>query len=178
MAAVLGERSRSLAERLREAVFVAQPAPTPARRVTATTKAVARAADDKERLVGLFAAPLAGAIGILIITALLANDPPALLTGGRADRLHVNPAVYHELFYVLVALSVAMLATALLRRRLFLGMAMAMYGLALFNLHYWGFGVPFLMAGSWLLVRAYRANRDHRDATTGSRQSAGGRARR
>ena len=33
---------------------------------------------------------------------------------------------------------------------------MALYGLSIFNLHYWGFGVPFLLFGSWYLVRAYR----------------------
>ena len=39
-------------------------------------------------------------------------------------------------------------------------MVMALYGLAVFNLHYWGFGVPFILAGAWLLVRAYRLQRD------------------
>ena len=33
---------------------------------------------------------------------------------------------------------------------------MALYGLSIFNLHYWGFGIPFLLFGSWYLVRAYR----------------------
>ena len=37
---------------------------------------------------------------------------------------------------------------------------LALYGLAVFNLHYWGFGVPFLMAGAWYLVRAYRLNQE------------------
>ena len=49
-----------------------------------------------------------------------------------------------------------MLTMAMLRKRLFLGIATALYGLAIFNLHYWGFGVPFVMAGAWYLVRAYR----------------------
>ena len=45
----------------------------------------------------------------------------------------------------------------LLRRNLWsLGVACALYGLSIFNLHYWGFGVPFLLIGSWYLVRAYR----------------------
>jgi hypothetical protein len=34
-----------------------------------------------------------------------------------------------------------------------------------FNLHYWGFGVPFILGGAWLLVRAYRLQRDLREAT-------------
>jgi hypothetical protein len=33
---------------------------------------------------------------------------------------------------------------------------MALFGLSIFNLHFWGFGVPYIMAGAWLLVRAYR----------------------
>ena len=33
---------------------------------------------------------------------------------------------------------------------------MALYGLSIFNLHFWGFGVPYLLFGSWYLVRAYR----------------------
>ena len=52
------------------------------------------------------------------------------------------------------------LVTALMRKRMFLGIALALYGLAVFNLHYWGFGVPFLMAGAWYLVRAYRLNQE------------------
>ena len=49
---------------------------------------------------------------------------------------------------------------ALLRKRLFLGIGLALFGLAVFNLHYWGFGVPFLLAGAWYLVRAYRLNQE------------------
>ena len=57
---------------------------------------------------------------------------------------------------VLLALAVGILVSALLRKRLILGIALALFGLAVFNLHYWGFGVPFLLAGAWYLVRAYR----------------------
>ena len=49
-----------------------------------------------------------------------------------------------------------MLATAWFRKRLYLGIAMALYGLSVFNLHFWGFGVPFILVGAWYLVRAYR----------------------
>ena len=42
---------------------------------------------------------------------------------------------------------------------------MALYGLAVFNLHYWGFGIPFILAGAWYLVRAYRLQRDLKEAT-------------
>jgi hypothetical protein len=127
----------------------------------------ARSADDKERLIGLLAAPAAAAIGLLVIGALIANDPPALLKTGHINRLHVNPSIYYDLTGVLLGLSILMLAMAMFRKRLYLGIVMALYGLTIFNLHYWGFGVPFLMAGSWLLVRSYRLQRDLREATAG-----------
>jgi len=128
-------------------------------------EATLRSATDKERLIGLLAAPLAAAIGILVISALIVNDPPALLKNGQVNRLHVSLSLYHDLGAVLLALSVLMLATAMFRKRLYLGILMALYGLAVFNLHYWGFGVPFIMGGAWLLVRAYRLQRDLREAT-------------
>jgi hypothetical protein len=71
----------------------------------------------------------------------------------------VSVSTYHELLAVLLVLSVLMLVMAMLRKRLYLGMVTALYGLAVFNLHYWGFGVPFVMVGAWLLVRAYRLQR-------------------
>lgn len=122
-------------------------------------------ATDKERLIGLLAAPFAAVIGILIIGALIANDPKALLKNGQANPKYVNPSLYLELLGVLVVLSVVMLATAWYRKRLYLGVVTALYGLAVFNLHYWGFGVPFILVGAWLLVRAYRAQRAEREAT-------------
>ena len=50
-----------------------------------------------------------------------------------------------------------MLATAWWRKRLYLGIVMALYGLTVFNLHYWGFGIPYLLCAGWWIVRAYRA---------------------
>ena len=44
--------------------------------------------------------------------------------------------------------------TSLLRKRLFQGITLAIYGLGVVDLHYWGFGIPFLIAGAWYLVRA------------------------
>ena len=70
-----------------------------------------------------------------------------------------------------------MIVTAYLRKRLFLGISMALYGLAVFNLHYWGFGVPFLLLGAWLLVRAYRLQRDLKEAN-GEGPARGGARRR
>jgi hypothetical protein len=124
-------------------------------------------ANDKERLVGLLFAPLASLIGISIISALLANDP------ALPSKLHVAFSLYYELGAVVVVLSILMLVMAMRRKRLFLGMVMALYGLTVFNLHYWGFGVPFIIAGAWLLVRAYRAQRDLKEATNGTASGRG-----
>ena len=145
--------------------------PEPARRDRSHAKgrsieeleSAARFADDRERLVGLLAAPVAAAIGLLVYGALAAGDPHAFSKDGLADPKHVPLSLYADLLGVLLALAVAMLAAAWLRRRLFLGCAMALYGLAVFNLHYWGFGVPYVLFGAWLIVRAYRAQRDVRE---------------
>jgi hypothetical protein len=107
-------------------------------------------ANDKERAIGLIAAPLAALVGLIISSASI----------DYAKTHHQSVTVYDELTYVLLGLSVLMLATAWWRKRLFLGITMALYGLAVFNLHYWGFGVPFLMVGAWYLVRAYRLQQE------------------
>jgi hypothetical protein len=116
-------------------------------------ESIARA-DDKERAIGLIAAPLAAALSFLIIGTLIHNDPPL------GTKNYVDPSLYHTLQLVLLGLSVAILAMALWRKRLFIGIGLVLFGLAVFNLHYWGFGVPFLMAGAWYLVRAYRLNQE------------------
>lgn len=125
----------------------------------------ARFASDKERLVGLLGAPFAAAIGLLVYGALVANDPAAYSKSGLPDSKHVALSLYADLLGVLLVLAVAMLVTAWFRKRLFLGCVLGLYGLAIFNLHYWGFGVPYVLFGAWLLVRAYRAQRDLREAT-------------
>jgi hypothetical protein len=125
-------------------------------------EAANRTADDHERAVGLFAAPCAALISLLIIGDLNAHN-----------RLNVSSSVYTELLLVLVAMAVLMVAFAWFRKRLFLGLVMALYGLAVFNLKYWGFGVPFLLGGAWLLVRAYRAQRAVREATDEAPRGSG-----
>jgi hypothetical protein len=161
-----------LADRLRSA-FMKPVDPDAAETAKAASPSVeqleadVRSANDKERLVGLIAAPFAAAIGMLVIRAQIVNDPPARLKNGQIDTLHVNVSLYHDLTVVLIGLSVVMLVTAMLRKRLYLAIVMALYGLAIFNLHYWGFGVPFIMGGAWLMVRAYRLQRDLREATGG-----------
>ncbi|MGH9100941.1 MAG: hypothetical protein ACRDV8_12025, partial [Acidimicrobiales bacterium] len=156
------------------------PDPTRRDHVTAEPRTVeelenaARFADDKERLIGLLAAPVAAAIALLVYGALVANDPTAHLRDGLASSKHVPQSLYGDLVGVLVVLAVAMLAAAWFRKRLFLGCAMALYGLAIFNLHYWGFGVPYVLFGAWLLVRAYRAQRDFREAEGSKASRRGG----
>jgi hypothetical protein len=105
-----------------------------------------RSSDDKERNIGLIAAPLAALIGIIISSATIQN----------AKNTHQSTTVYVELTYVILGMAVLILVASLLRKRLFQGVTMALYGLAVFNLRFWGFGVPFLLAGAWYLVRAYR----------------------
>jgi hypothetical protein len=115
------------------------------RSVDELEEAIARS-DDKERAIGLVAAPLAAIIGILV-----GSD-----TIQHAKDTHQSVNIYDELTYVILGMSVLILVSSLLRKRLFQGITLALFGLAVFNLRFWGFGVPFLMAGAWYLVRAYR----------------------
>lgn len=124
-----------------------------------------RRANDKERLIGLVAAPIAAAIAFLVTSAQIANDPPAHLKSGAVDKLHVAPSLYYELGAMLVVLAVVVLVAAMMRKRFVTGAALALYGLGVFNLHYWGFGFPFVLAGAWYLVRAYRVHQDVKNAT-------------
>jgi len=178
-----------LGERLRAAVLKpadpGQPAGAarPEHLSPAELEASLRAADDKERLVGLLGAPFAAAIGIIVINTLIHNDPVATLSGGRVNPRHVAVGTYHSVELILLVLAFGMMGAAWFRKRLILGILMALYGLAVFNLHYWGFGIPFLLAGSWLLVRSYRLQRDLREATgdlpgrAGAGRGAAGRGR-
>jgi hypothetical protein len=111
-------------------------------------EAAIKRADDKERLIGLLAAPVAAAIGLLVTATLLAHDPKGIK--------HVKPSLYLELCAVTMVLALLILVMAWLRKRAFLGIAMALFGLSIFNLHYWGFGLPFIIGGAWYLVRSYR----------------------
>lgn len=121
--------------------------------------------NDRERSIGLVAAPVAALIAFLVIHADVVNDPAHYLKNGSVNPKYTPPSTYDELLVVLLVLALAMLGTAWLRKRFFLGMVLALYGLALFNLRWWGFGVPFVIVGAWYLVRAYRAQRAFKDAT-------------
>ena len=165
-----GRAGETWAARLKRALLKPVPedtVPTSTKDLTpAELEAEARAANDQERLLGVVAAPLAALIGILVASSQISN----------AQSLHKSTGVYYSLLGVLVALAVVMLGAALTRRRLILGMAMALYGLGVFNLHYWGFGVPFIAGAAWLLVRAYRLQRDWREASEPRDRRGGPRA--
>ena len=111
-------------------------------------KAEIRYSSEKERTIGLVAAPIAAVVGIAVSTASLDN--------ARAH--HQSLTVYDELTYILLGLAVLILVASLLRRRLFQGITLALFGVAVFQLHYnyVGFAFPFVLAGAWYLVRAYR----------------------
>lgn len=133
-----------------------------------------RYADDRERTIGLVVAPIAAALSFILVNADITNDPAQHLKSGALNPKYTPVSTYHELLLVLLGLSVLMLALAWFRKRLFLGMVVALYGLALFNLRWWGFGVPFIMVGAWYLVRAYRAQRAVKEATDADPQTMGG----
>ena len=137
----------TLSERFTRAVIKADSRERPVEEGPQTVEeleeAVARM-DDKERLVGLAAAPLAGVVAILVVSTY----------GSKAGK--PVSSVDSTLALALFALALAALAFAWFRKRLYIGIVLALYGLSIFNLHYWGFGIPFLLIGSWYLVRAYR----------------------
>jgi len=114
-----------------------------------------RYADDTERLIGLIAAPLAAAIGLVVVANQISNDPR-------------HKSTYHALELMFLAMAALLVGAAWYRKRTFMGVVLALYGLAVFNLHYWEFGVPFVLAGSWYLVRSYRLQRDLKEATAGA----------
>jgi hypothetical protein len=120
-------------------------------------------ADDKERNIALIAAPVGAVIALIISNTLIHH---AQLTGQ-------STSTYQTLTFVLLGMAVLMLVAGWLRKRLILGIVTALFGLGIFNLHYWGFGVPFLMVGSWYLVRAWRLNAKLKLAGGGSKAGYG-----
>lgn len=120
-----------------------------------------RNADDRERAVGLIAAPVSAAVSFGVITALIDRDH----TPGA--KVVASVSTLHELLLVLLALSVLMVVTALWRKRLFLGLALAIYGVSLFQLGWLGFAIPFVLAGAWYIVRQFRLQQAFRRKTEG-----------
>lgn len=131
-------------------------APLPVDELEATIKR----ADDKERAIGLVAGPVGAAIGFLVVHTLIANDPPQYLTGGVLDKLYVNPSSYDEALVAFLGLALLIVVFSLLRKRMLIGLATALYGVSILQFHYWGFAIPFALCGAWYLVRAYRLHRD------------------
>jgi len=119
--------------------------------------------DDKERAIGLVAAPLAAFIGLLISNASV----------NYAKTHNLSTSVYDKLTYVLLGLAVLILLTSWLRKRMFQGITLALYGLAIFQLHYpyFGFAAPFLLAGSWYLIRAWRLQQELKRAEAAGPQA-------
>lgn len=115
-----------------------------------------RRASDKERLVGAFGAPLGAAIAILVVRTLVSRDPSQYLANGQLNPKHVSVNLYGEDLVVLLVLSLVILGFSMWRKRLPMALGLALFGLTIFNLHYWGFGIPYILAAAWLLVRTYR----------------------
>jgi hypothetical protein len=111
-----------------------------------------RRSNDKERAIGLVVAPIAAIVGIAISTASLSY----------AKSHHESLTVYKELTYVLLVLAVLILVSSLLRKRMFQGITVALFGLAVFQLKYTyvGFAAPFILVGAWYLVRSYRLQQE------------------
>jgi hypothetical protein len=119
--------------------------------------------NDKERAIGLVAAPVAAFIGLLISNASV----------NYAKTHNLSTSVYEKLTYVLLGLAVLILLTSWLRKRMFQGITLALFGLAIFQLHYtyFGFAAPFLLAGAWYLVRAYRLQQELKKAEAAGPQA-------
>jgi hypothetical protein len=158
----------TLSERFTRAVIKADPTEPKVddgpKTVEEIEASIARA-DDKERLIGLVGAPIAGAIGLVVMQSLVATNAKSY------------SSVSLTLTLTLLGLAAVMLAAAWFRKRLFIGLAMALYGLSIFNLKFWGFGVPYLLFGSWYLVRAYRLQQKLKLATEGSPGGSGSSSR-
>jgi hypothetical protein len=127
-------------------------------------------ANDKERIIGLVVAPIAAVIAVTVVGAQINHDPAAFLRNGTVNPKHFATGIYYELLGVMAVMAVGILATAWFRKRLYLGMLTALFGVAIFNLHWWGFGIPFAMVGAWYLVRASRAGRALKDVGISPRE--------
>jgi hypothetical protein len=108
--------------------------------------------NDKERVIGLIAAPVAAIVGLVISSASV----------NYARSHNESVGVYEKLTYVLLGLAILILLTSWLRKRLFQGITLALFGLAIFQLHYSyvGFAAPFILFGAWYLIRAYRLQQE------------------
>lgn len=111
-----------------------------------------RYADDRERAVGLIAGPISALISFIVIGSMInRNSQPT-----TAAKNFVPASTYHWVLVVFLALAVVILASAWWRKRMVMAISLALYGVGLFQLGWLGFAVPFVLAGAWYLVRAFR----------------------
>lgn len=117
-------------------------------------EAAERYANDTERLIGVVMAPLCAVVALIVVSAYVSHWKTA-----HPGNTHV-PSYMGEILVLFFALSIVILAVSWFRKRLWMGLAILMYGLSVFDLNWkWlPFALPFLAAGSWLSVRAYRAH--------------------
>lgn len=111
-----------------------------------------RRSNDKERAIGLVVAPVAAVVGLVISSASV----------NYAKTHNQSTAVYDKLTYVLLALAALILLSSWLRKRLFQGITIALFGVAIFQLkaNYIGFAFPFVVVAAWYLIRAYRLQQE------------------
>ncbi len=162
-----GIKDRLLGAMLKQETKSAKP--NPIDQITTVDEAETAIAvlNPTERLIGLFAPPLGGIAAILVTGSLLNNDPKATLVNGAVNHKHVAPGTYLAVGATSMLLCLLMLASAWFNKRLFLGITSALLGLSFFNLHFWAFGLPFLLFGSWYLVRAYRLHQKMKELQGG-----------
>jgi hypothetical protein len=111
-----------------------------------------RYADDRERAVGLIAGPISALLSFIVIGSMInRNSQPT-----TAPKNFVPASTYHWVLLVFLALAAVILASAWWRKRMAMAIALALYGVGLFQLGWLGFAVPFVLAGAWYLVRAFR----------------------
>jgi hypothetical protein len=129
----------------------ARPAPSDERSAEELQYAI-RYADDRERAVGLIAGPIAALISFIVIGSMInRNSQPTTVA-----KNFVPASTYHWVLLVFLALALVILVSAWWRKRMAMAIALALYGVGLFQLGWLGFAVPFVLAGAWYLVRAFR----------------------
>ena len=121
-------------------------------RSAAELDATIKTADDRERAVGLIAAPISALVSFLVIGADISKNSSVT----TAPKNFVPASTYHWVLLVFIGLAAIMLASAWWRKRMVLAITLALYGVGLFQLGWLGFAVPFVLAGAWYLVRAFR----------------------
>lgn len=133
--------------------------------------------DDQERLYTLMAAPIAAILAITSLFIGLRDDPAV------GAKNHVSPDTIVIEGLVVLALSVAVLVSGLIRRRSFAMFALAFVGFGMDSTVLSVFGViPFWGLAGWMFMRSSRMQRalttrgDHPRQVRGRSGGSGGRA--